>query len=66
MRTLVVITAGTLLGMAVGIVTGGPSSAGERLPSALSRAAHKSCDRLWCASLTWLRSPAMHVTGSAR
>jgi len=63
MRTTFVLVAGALLGMALDIVTGAPSAAGERPSAAPLTATHKGCDRLWCESLTWLRAPVMRPAG---
>jgi hypothetical protein len=63
MRTTFVLVAGALLGMALDIVTGAPSAAGERPVAALSSAQAKGYDRLLCESLTWLRAPVMRAAG---
>ena len=58
MRTLWIILASALFGMALAILLVEPKAAASSAPRAPAKASG-ACDRGLCESLTWLRTPVM-------
>ena len=59
MRTIDVLVASALLGVTLGIVFDEPRAAASSDTKVASAQVASTCDRLFCESMTWLRTPVM-------
>jgi hypothetical protein len=59
MRTIDVLVASALLGVAIGILLDEPSAAASNATRMAPAQAASTCDRFFCESMTWLRTPVM-------
>jgi hypothetical protein len=59
MRTIDVLVASALLGVTIGTLLDEPGATAGNDTRAAPPQAASTCDRLFCESMTWLRTPVM-------